>query len=233
MVLAGVAGELSDAAGTRNAGGDLGFFGRGQMVAAFEEAAFALEPGVLSEPVRSPFGFHVLRVEEREAATTRQLEDVRDELARDLLTREAAERWVGETTERLAEAIRGEGRSLEEAARTEGLTIDRTAMLRRRADGFIPGVGSSPELLRAGFTLTLNAPSSDRIFEVGSKRALVQLLERSAPDEATLAERLPAELERLRDLKQRQLQSGWVDSRRADLERNGRLQVNLAALQRF
>ena len=63
-----VAQETSEDPGSKANGGDLGFFRRGQMVKAFDEAAFSLEPGTLSEPVRSEYGFHVIRVEERKAA---------------------------------------------------------------------------------------------------------------------------------------------------------------------
>ena len=60
-----LAAVVSDDEGSAARGGDLGFFGRGQMVAAFEEAAFALAPGELSAPVQTRYGWHLIKVEER------------------------------------------------------------------------------------------------------------------------------------------------------------------------
>lgn len=59
-----VAAEYSDDASVEQNGGDLGFFARGAMVKPFEEAAFAMDSGELSEPVRTQFGFHLIKVQD-------------------------------------------------------------------------------------------------------------------------------------------------------------------------
>lgn len=60
-----LATEFSQDPGSAARGGDLGFFSRGRMVEPFEEAAFALQPGEVSEVVESPFGYHIILLEER------------------------------------------------------------------------------------------------------------------------------------------------------------------------
>ncbi|HWB83963.1 MAG TPA: peptidylprolyl isomerase [Bryobacteraceae bacterium] len=67
----------SDDSGSASKGGDLGFFHHGQMVPSFEEAAFKLNVGEVSEPVKSPFGYHLIQVE---AKQTKTLAEVRSEL---------------------------------------------------------------------------------------------------------------------------------------------------------
>ena len=74
-----LARQESDDTGSGAKGGDLGFFRHGQMVPSFEEAAFAMQPGDLSEPVKTPFGYHVIKVEAKES---KSFEDVRPELER-------------------------------------------------------------------------------------------------------------------------------------------------------
>ena len=74
-----LAQKESDDTGSGANGGDLGFFHRGQMVPTFEQAAFAMQPGDLSEPVKSPFGYHVIKVEAKE---TKSFDEVRPELER-------------------------------------------------------------------------------------------------------------------------------------------------------
>lgn len=64
----------------RAEGGDLGFFGRGQMVKPFSEAAFALEVDEISEPVQTPYGWHIIRIEEKRDRKPPSFEDVKDAL---------------------------------------------------------------------------------------------------------------------------------------------------------
>jgi len=61
-------------------GGDLGYFQQGQMVGAFERAAFALKPGDVSDVVETPFGYHIIKVADKQAAQTVPLEQVKPQI---------------------------------------------------------------------------------------------------------------------------------------------------------
>ena len=69
---------------TQSKGGDLGYFSAGQMVKPFEEAAFSMEPGQISELVRTDFGYHIIKVEDVKEASTKPEDEVRDQIVKTL-----------------------------------------------------------------------------------------------------------------------------------------------------
>ncbi|MFW2339240.1 MAG: peptidylprolyl isomerase [Acidimicrobiia bacterium] len=95
-----LAREYSDDYATAKNGGDTGLFHRGQMAPAFEAVAFALQPGQISDPVETPFGVHIIRLEERKEARLLPLDEVREQL-RDHMREERMEAAVEQETERL------------------------------------------------------------------------------------------------------------------------------------
>ncbi|MDJ0739714.1 MAG: peptidylprolyl isomerase [Gammaproteobacteria bacterium] len=100
---AALAREFSEDEATREIGGDTGLFHRGQMVPAFEAVAFALQPGEISDPVETPYGLHILRVEERREPRLLPLDEIREAL-REHISEERAEQAVEAEKARLREA---------------------------------------------------------------------------------------------------------------------------------
>ena len=101
--------------GTAEQGGDLGWFTAGQMVPEFSKAAFALKDGEVSAPVRTQFGFHLIKKEGHKDAVTHSFDEVKDSLRADLAT-EAAGRGLEEKADAvLAQALAG--KSMDEAAK--------------------------------------------------------------------------------------------------------------------
>lgn len=86
-----MAKKHSEDEATKDKGGDLGWLGRGRMVEEFEEAAFSLEPGQVSDIVETPYGYHIIKVEGKRPERTKPLEEVRDEIKRKLAKETAAQ----------------------------------------------------------------------------------------------------------------------------------------------
>ena len=227
-----VALESSEDPGSKDDGGDLGFFPRGRMVKPFEEAAFSLEPGAISEVIRTSHGLHLIRVEEKRAATVVPFEEARKEIARDLIRSDRSVEAARARAEELAKAVR-EGRSLVEAARESGLTLERTDPIRRRPDGYVPGLGAAPELLTTAFALSEEHPSSPEILQLpGDKFTLIQLLDRTEPTAEELEPLVGDERERLLREKKTQLEEIWIADRRDALAERGKLFYSLEPLGR-
>ncbi|TFD99223.1 peptidylprolyl isomerase [Jeotgalibacillus salarius] len=79
-----LAKEYSTEPAAQETGGELGFFSAGEMDPAFEEAAFSLEPNVISEPIESSFGWHIIEVTETREAEIAGFDEMKDEIEHDL-----------------------------------------------------------------------------------------------------------------------------------------------------
>jgi len=127
-------------------GGDLGWFSAGQMVPAFEQAAFALGKGEVSDLVRSEFGFHIVKLEETREAGTPSFEQARAEVARKSAAA-AARAGVANRVEQINDAL--DSGDLEAVAAKFGLTVSTTDLVPR--EGPLPGPASRPEAAESLF----------------------------------------------------------------------------------
>jgi peptidyl-prolyl cis-trans isomerase D len=144
---ADVAREKSQDPGSASRGGDLGFFGRGMMVGAFEDAVFALEKGQISDPVRSEFGVHIIELTDIRPSTIKALDEVRDEIVAELRAQEAGRRFA-ELAEQFANTVYEQPDSLAPAAEAVGLELRTSDWISRES---APEPFNNERLLNAVF----------------------------------------------------------------------------------
>lgn len=179
---AALAKENSDDPGSAAQGGDLGEFARGTMVKAFEDAAFALEPGQTSEIVETMYGYHIIRVEEKKPGRTRPLEEVGEEIREHLIGIQASSAAEDAAYELFYEAE--DTGSLEEAARSLGVETQVTEPFALGEE--IPGIGSDFALTQLLFDLPEGAIPD--VTELGGVYYVFQVERKEAPRMARFGE---------------------------------------------
>lgn len=217
-----VAKEVSMDIGTKDQGGFLGTFGREGMLPEFAEVAFELNVGVLSEPIETSYGLHLIRVDNSMPAQLTPLKEAEGALGSEMLKADKAKILAEKLSAELLSEVKG-GNSLTSAVREKGLTLQRPDPLRRGSS--IEGLPFANEITEAIFTRD-KIGTIDRIFEIGDERILVEILERRSPERASLEASVDEAANLLLGERRALLESAWVFDRRSALEEEGRLVVN-------
>jgi peptidyl-prolyl cis-trans isomerase D len=153
---AALAKQYSEDESNNSTGGSLGEFGRGTMVPEFEQAAFAMKPGdITNELVKTSFGFHIIKVEKNQPATTRSLEQVRSEIEEQLKWQKAQQE--AESRAKALESQIKTAADMDRIAKERGYHLQDTGAFLR--DDPIDGLGPAPEVSAQAFQLADGAVS--------------------------------------------------------------------------
>jgi peptidyl-prolyl cis-trans isomerase D len=181
--------------GSAEKGGDLGFFGRGMMVKPFEEAVFAMKTGEISGPVKSDFGYHVIRLTEVRAAKARPFEAVRGEIEMELRKQKASRKFA-EVADTFGNTVYEQSDSLKPAADALKLKIQTTDWLSK--DGPFPF--NSDKLRQAVFSddVLKNKRNTEAVEVAPNTLAAARVVDYQAATMKPFAEVKDALLQRLR-----------------------------------
>jgi peptidyl-prolyl cis-trans isomerase D len=152
-----LAAEHSEDPGSKDIGGDLGWFGRGQMVPEFETVVFSAKPGDIVGPVKSQFGYHVIKVEGFRPEHQQPFEEVQEQIRFQV----SEERAVSEAEARagvIARRLKSENPETQE--QWQAIADEDEAMVLNQSPAFsagtaIAGASDGPELADAAFTASL------------------------------------------------------------------------------
>lgn len=178
-----IAEAESEDPGSAAKGGDLGLFGRGEMVPPFDAAAFTLEVGKTSDVVETDFGYHIIRVYEKVEAGVSPFDKVKDQIKTTLATRAAIDRVFDDSAEDAAKIA--DGATLESVATARGVAIEELPLFSQ--GDVVPGIGQAPAFLEASFLLA-NPGDVSQPAKVGNDYYLIELVERKDSTIPTLDE---------------------------------------------
>jgi len=165
---ADLAKKYSDDPGSKDQGGELGFIKHGVTVPEFDKAAFALQPGQISDLVRTKYGYHIIQTEEKQAAHTRPLDEVKPEIVA-MLTRQKEAQAEQAFANQLAQEAQKSG--LEKTAQAHHLQVVTTDYLEQSA--IVPGLADGSQLLSSAFSA--KPGSAPLVASIGDGYAVFQV----------------------------------------------------------
>ncbi len=148
-----LAKKYSEDPGSAKEGGSLGWIGRGRTVPEFEKAAFSLPIGKISDLVKSSYGFHIIRVDGKQEAHMKTLDEVKSDIE-PILKQQKAQQTAQNDADNLLQAAQKQ--SLDAAAAAQHVPVVTSDFFSRK--DVVPGLGPSPQFMDAVFTDTQNSP---------------------------------------------------------------------------
>jgi peptidyl-prolyl cis-trans isomerase D len=176
-----LAEKYSDDPGSAKSGGELGWIGRGRTVPEFEKAAFSLGKGQTSDLIKSSYGFHIIRVEDKQEAHLKSLAEVKNEIEEKVKQQKTAQ-----ATEAAANALLSQARTngIDKAAAAKGQSAVATDFFTKTDN--LPGLGASPQFMDAVFNEADKAPPD--VVQVPQGYVVFQLLGVKPPATPTFEE---------------------------------------------
>ena len=176
-----LAEKYSDDPGSAKSGGDLGWIGRGRTVPEFEKAVFSLGKGQTSDLVKSSYGFHIIRVEDKQEAHLKTLAEVKSEIEEKVKQQKTAR-----ATETAANALLSQARTdgFDKAAAAKGQAAVTTEFFSRT--DHLPGLAANPQFMDAVFNEADKAPPD--VVQVPQGYVVFQLLAIKPPVTPTFEE---------------------------------------------
>jgi peptidyl-prolyl cis-trans isomerase D len=148
-----VAKKYSEDPGSANVGGSLGWIGKGQMAAEFEKAAFSLPKGQISDVVKSLDGFHIVRVDDKQEAHVKSLDEVKS-LIEPILKHQKGQQAAQKKADALLKDARAEG--LDAAATAQAVPVITSDFFGRK--DLLPGLGPATQFMDAVFSEAEKSP---------------------------------------------------------------------------
>jgi len=148
-----VAKKYSEDPGSSNVGGSLGWIGKGQMTAEFEKAAFSLPKGQMSDVVKTLDGFHIIRVDDKQDAHVKPLDEVKA-LIEPILKHQKAQDLAQKKADALLKDAKAQ--NLDAVAATQGVPVINSDFFSRK--DMLPGLGPASQFMDAVFSATEKSP---------------------------------------------------------------------------
>jgi len=200
----------SDDPGSKSKGGSLGSFSRGQMVPEFEKAAFSAPVGKILAPVKSQFGYHLILVEDKSPAVNKGLDEVKSEIAVELLSKDQFDRFATQVKESLKAQDSDRLETLLDKNKLQWTTTGFFSITRDT----VPGVGQSSEFLDLALSLGPQNEYANRLVYQGENAYILKFKGAQVAPESGQKDQMDFFKQLMSQQKINGLVQSWADSLR-------------------